>query len=187
MVKHVPRPHTSPASSTTSSWAHAPAGASRSSCSELDSMLGQVAGGGPADEPSVLGGPGLAKLERLPVRHAVHARLARRRAGEGDQRPLGVQQHVEQHVGQGPAAAPRRVGQVILAQPLRGLGQGPVLLGHRRLGRLDVIPVTRPPYGHGTRARHSHRPRTDHPDRRGPDRRHTQLRNRAERRRCARL
>jgi hypothetical protein len=44
--------------------------------------------------------------ERLPVGHEVHIRRSRGRAGEGDQRPLGVQQHVEQDIGPRPPPAP---------------------------------------------------------------------------------
>ena len=97
-----------------------------------------VRGSRPPNEPcmrviTVSAGP-----ERFPVRNEINIRCPCRRTGEGDKRPLSVQQHVIEQVRSGPAKTAGWAHQFGLGQPFHIRGHGPVRNCHGQASTVSV-------------------------------------------------
>ena len=79
-----------------------------------------------------------AGTEWCPVRYEVNIRHRCRAGGEGDKRPLGVQEHVVQQIRPGPAKAAGRPRQVLLVQPFQVHSHSLVRNRHGTLGMVGV-------------------------------------------------
>ena len=76
--------------------------------------------------------------ERFPVRNEINIRCPCRRTGEGDKRPLSVQQHVIEQVRSGPAKTAGWVHQFGLGQPFQIRGHGAIRSCHGKAGTVNV-------------------------------------------------